>query len=255
MTMKKINGMRVDAIFFILSILLFFLWPQLDLIVAGAFFDVESQRFSGMDMGWVKFIHAVFAEIQIPMLLLLIAGIILYSKKKQGAKKMRCVYLLCCLLVGPGLIVNVWLKDNSIGRARPKHVQEFGGDHQFTPPFVYSGACEKNCSFTSGHASVGFVFLAMFWALRQRYYFYFGLALGAMLGWVRIVMGGHFLSDVLFSFWFVYFSSLWLNRYFYPKMHPSAENENLAQEKEGKEGEGETQDPEITESGDSSNGG
>lgn len=218
--MKKINGMRLDAIFFILSVLLFFLWPQLDLLVASIFFDLESQRFSGMDMGWVKLIHAIFAKIQVPMLLGLIGGIIVYTKQKATAKKMRCVYLLCCLVVGPGLIVNVWLKDNSIGRARPKQVQEFAGEHQFTPPFVYSGACEKNCSFTSGHASIGFVFIALFWATRRREYFYFGLALGALLSWVRIAMGGHFLSDVLFSFWFVYFSSLWLNKYFAPKMFP-----------------------------------
>ena len=46
--------------------------------------------------------------------------------------------MLFLLLLGPGLLVNVVLKDNSTGRARPSQVLEFGGSHQFSSPFEIS---------------------------------------------------------------------------------------------------------------------
>lgn len=130
---------------------------------------------------------------------------ILFYKKLQTRVRFtraHAVFLLMCLALGPGLVVNTIFKDNW-GRARPSQVVELGGTKQFTPPLVMSNQCEKNCSFVSGHASVGF-FIAAFALLagakRTRVLIYSGaVVLGLLVGLSRMAMGGHFFSDVIYS--------------------------------------------------------
>ena len=94
------------------------------------------------------------------------------------------------------------------GRARPAQTQQFGGDKQFTPAFVHSGQCQRNCSFVSGHAGMGFWFLAFAWVLGDRRWLYYGAAIGLAVGLGRVAQGAHFLSDVLFGYPVVYLSAL-----------------------------------------------
>ena len=112
----------------------------------------------------------------------------------------RVVYLILVLIVGAGLIVNVLLKDN-FGRARPRDIVEFGGAQLYTPPFVASGACHTNCSFSSGEAAGGFFALAIAWALRRRRALVVAaLGLGAFVSFCRVATGAHFFSDTVVSF-------------------------------------------------------
>ena len=116
------------------------------------------------------------------------------------------------MIIGPVLIVNGILKETS-GRARPRHVTEFGGTKQFTPAFVFTDQCDKNCSFVCGHASAGFYFVSLallFKGRKKKIIFWSAVTAGGIIGLIRIMMGGHFLSDVIFSFVFVYLSSLLL---------------------------------------------
>ena len=52
--------------------------------------------------------------------------------------RLRTKYALIGLILGPiigcGIIANLYFKD-TWGRARPVHIEEFGGDKIFTPPF------------------------------------------------------------------------------------------------------------------------
>ena len=117
------------------------------------------------------------------------------------------------MLLGPLLVVNGIMKEFS-GRARPRHVVEFAGDKKFTPAFFISDQCKKNCSFVSGHSSAGFYFvsLALLYAgKRRKIIFWSAVTAGGIIGAVRIIQGGHFLSDVIFSFVFVYLTSLLLH--------------------------------------------
>ncbi|MGE4281157.1 MAG: phosphatase PAP2 family protein, partial [Magnetospirillum sp.] len=123
-------------------------------------------------------------------------------------------YLLLSLALGPGLIVNLLLKENW-GRPRPSTIRDFGGDNYFVPPLVLSNQCDGNCSFSSGHGALGFwpVAVALLvpppWrgaALAA------ALAFGVMVGFVRIAQGGHFFSDVVFSAVVVVGVNLWLYR-------------------------------------------
>jgi len=132
--------------------------------------------------------------------------------RKEHHRKWIFTFLLLSLLLGPGLLANTLLKNNSTGRARPAQVEQFGGERHFTPAFVYSGQCQTNCSFVSGHAAMGFYFCGLGWLFRSRRAFLAGCLIGTLVGTARIAQGSHFVSDVLFAFWVVYFVNCGLAR-------------------------------------------
>ncbi len=136
---------------------------------------------------------------------LLLAALWIRKKNWFGLSARHLIYLLAALAIGPGLIVNLVLKDNW-GRARPYEVIQFGGTSAFTPAFVISRECHKNCAFVSGHAAMGFYFIAFGFLCRRRRSLFFLLAgiYGAVVGLVRILQGGHFLSDVVFAFFIIH---------------------------------------------------
>lgn len=110
-------------------------------------------------------------------------------------------YLLLAAILGPGLVVNYGLKEH-VGRARPKHILEFGGNKAFSAPLRLSNQCQENCSFTSGHAAMGYYFTSISYIVPKPYtiiIFLLGTAFGSVIGFGRVIQGGHFLSDVIFS--------------------------------------------------------
>lgn len=198
---------RAVFLFLICAVLLVS-FPQIDLFVTGLFYDPLTEKFIYKNNPVFKLIYWVFAVIHLPLLLgLIIAGVLIKFKKLnlKYYKKWSVTFLLLALIIGPGLLVNTVLKDNSIGRARPIQVENFGGNKQFTPAFVYSGACERNCSFVSGHAAMGFYFMILGWLFASPRAFWAGCMVGVVLSFTRIIQGGHFFSDTLFAFWAVYF--------------------------------------------------
>jgi lipid A 4'-phosphatase len=109
------------------------------------------------------------------------------------------IFLIATMIIGPGLIVNVGLKDHW-HRPRPIQTQDFNGASPFTPWYDDKGACKKNCSFVSGEAATGFWMVAPAsvlpppWralAIIAAFAFGFGASL------LRLAFGGHYLSDVL----------------------------------------------------------
>ena len=96
------------------------------------------------------------------------------------------------------LFVNVLLK-NMWGRVRPNDVSYFNGIHDFTPWYKISNSCISNCSFVSGDASVGFLLIIFYFITKKSAYLYLGLILGSLLGFIRVIAGGHFFSDIVFS--------------------------------------------------------
>ena len=119
-------------------------------------------------------------------------------------------FLLLTLLLGSGVIANAVLKDHW-GRPRPSQLEEFGGTMAFEPVLSIDPASSGK-SFPCGHATMGFFFFAVAMAMPKAWSgarlatAAFGLALGCCLGWIRMVQGGHFLSDVIWAaatMWFV----------------------------------------------------
>lgn len=195
---------------FAASVLLFTLWPELDLWVSGRFYDAVSGGFRWSDWTPVRLTYEVFANIHFVLLPLLFAAWLYCRTKGYLRRKRLYLFLLLSLLLGPGILANIVIKDNSLGRARPVQVAEFGGNSQFSRAFEYSGQCDHNCSFVSGHAAMGFYFTVLGWIGLGWRGFWLGMAVGTLVGLGRIVQGGHFLSDVVFAFWLVYGVNQWL---------------------------------------------
>ena len=204
---------RVDILAFIACILIFWTYPQIDLMVSGLFYRPESGFFLGNN-SLVLFSYRLFARLQFVVLgLLLLSWMVakFYKRSQQQGQSRAAIFLFFLLLLGPGLIVNAGLKEHW-GRARPREVMEFGGSQQFTPALLPTAQCETNCSFVSGHAALGFYLIGIAWVSRKRRWLVAGITLGGLVGAGRILQGGHFLGDVIFSFWVVYFSAVLLDR-------------------------------------------
>lgn len=196
---------------------LFLLFPGIDLAVSGMFFDPGSGFF------WKKAAPALWSYEGVKVLRDVVIGslcvaIVLSLVLFRGGLAPvlpRAAFLFVVLALGPGLVVNGLFKDQ-FGRARPEKVTEFGGPSPFTPPFVISPACESNCSFVSGHASMGFYLLSVGFVdpRRRRWWMAVGLLAGGYAGLMRMVQGAHFLSDVIFAFFAVYATALLVDAVF-----------------------------------------
>ncbi|NWG87385.1 MAG: phosphatase PAP2 family protein [Hydrogenophilaceae bacterium] len=194
--------------------LLFLLAPELDLWASGLFYRA----------GEGFFLYAALDPFHksVPLLSQTIVGTLvaalLIASLVSASWPLRkgLIYLLLVAAIGPGLLVNTLFKDNW-GRARPVQVENFGGDKAFSPAWVPSGQCRSNCAFACGDSSVGFFLLAPAFILarQRRTWLAAGFAAGGLLGLMRLAQGGHFLSDVVFSFYIVYFAAWLLHRLMY----------------------------------------
>lgn len=195
--------------------LLFTLLPQLDLALTGLFFD-PVRGFPANDSPWVVAIYrgvpiatrVLVVGLMIGLIFSLTANLV----RRSAVIRTRCAqlaFLLTAIVLGPGLIIDVGLKDHW-GRARPAQVQEFGGTRQFTPALQPTSECPDNCSFVSGHAAFGYQLIALAYlgdARRRRRWLIIALLAGSLLGLLRIAQGAHFLSDIAFSFFFTWLGS------------------------------------------------
>lgn len=205
--------LRADVIGCLLCIVVFVQFPTLDIVVSSWFF--RDGHFFLANNGVVQMIYWTFAKIHY-VLLLGFAGVFVryfWADKKNELRNCRLKQLkimTIALVFVPGILVNTIIKDNSLGRARPHQIEQFSGEKHFSSAFAYSGECRRNCSFVSGHAAIGFYFMLFGWVFGRRRWWQLGVLLGTTVGLVRIIQGGHFLSDVVFSFWACYWPFLWL---------------------------------------------
>ena len=119
-----------------------------------------------------------------------------------GLSRGAVIYLAAVFAAGPALLVNGILKEHW-DRARPAHTEQFGGPKHYTPPLVIADQCKSNCSFVSGEAALGFTFMAFGFVAREpkrrRLGIAAGITLGTAFGLLRMIEGGHYLSDVYFA--------------------------------------------------------
>lgn len=215
-----IKGVGWVPLSFVFLVVLFFIWPELDLLVSGHFFDSVTRSFPANQESWVRFIYVVFKDMPLYLVpTLIIATVISWlglAPKKLRTKRHKLLFLLLFLLIGPGLLVHAGFKNNW-DRARPRNVVEFGGQQHFSPAWIISDQCDTNCSFTSGHAAMGFAFIALAWVWEWQLGLLVGVILGLLVGEVRVIQGGHFLSDIIFSGYICYFTAWVLAKVILPK--------------------------------------
>lgn len=114
-------------------------------------------------------------------------------------RPLRMTGALAALALGPGLLVNAFLKQ-WWGRPRPSSTDLFGGDLPFVPAGQWSDACSSNCSFVSGEASTIFWLVCLIPLLPARWRRSGGIAIVAaaiFTSLLRVAFGGHYLSDVV----------------------------------------------------------
>lgn len=178
-------------------------FPEIDLWVASQF-SFGPQAFYWNLPGPGKDLRLVFQVIFWAAGLAALAGLVLtiYHRRRLATFGFpQWLFLGLCLVLGPGVVANVVLKDNW-GRARPFHVHELGGQQAFTPALVRSTSCRNNCSFVSGEAAAIYALffaLAMLMRRRRARLIALGVGAGTLAGVVRMAQGGHFLSDVIFA--------------------------------------------------------
>ena len=187
--------------------LLFGLYPRLDLEISAWFFDPVTGGFvAGRTTlsGWPRLGRALamwtVTALAVP------AGLALLMKLIRPSMRMliparAAVLLMTTLLLAPGLLTNVILKEHW-GRPRPIEVREFAGREAFVAWWDPRGGCLHNCSFVAGEGS------GAFWTLApaalapppvRPLAYAAALGFGAATGVLRIAFGGHFFSDVVFS--------------------------------------------------------
>jgi lipid A 4'-phosphatase len=203
----------VVFLFFVLLSIFFFLFPEVDLWFSGLFYSPDS-GFTYRNNMWIQSLYHILGNVHFVLLAIILAGFLLAIKYKWFEKRRRLmVFALVVLIVGPGLIVNAALK-NHWDRARPRDIVEFGGHKQFSPAWVISDQCETNCSFVSGHATMAFCAMILGWLLGRRQWLWAGVFFGLLIGLVRILQGGHFVSDVLLAGFISYFVIVFFARCF-----------------------------------------
>jgi lipid A 4'-phosphatase len=119
------------------------------------------------------------------------------------------LFILISIMLGAGLLTNMIFKEYW-GHPRPDSVVQFGGNLAYLPPLA-KGVRGNGESFPSGHVSIAFSFIAIWFLLRRTrpraaaVCLVAVVALGALEGMGRILRGRHFLSDVLWGAYIPYF--------------------------------------------------
>jgi membrane-associated PAP2 superfamily phosphatase len=91
-------------------------------------------------------------------------------------------------------------------------ISDFGGQHHYIPPLQIGDTGEK--SFPCGHCSSGYAMFALYFLSRRHKALYLCLTLvtAFTLALARMSAGGHFVSDILWSGYLVFFVA-WLIYY------------------------------------------
>lgn len=197
-----------------LLLIIFYAFPQIDLATSRYFFtpaicDASSTpgdvcgAFTAANNWFLKNLRMIFFRlpyvVAIVQLCMLIACYTQHGSTFNAARANNLKIALGSLLIGPGLIVNVILKEHW-GRPRPVSVTDFGGMMDFVQAGSFAGKCVSNCSFISGEAaSAGWLLCLLIFVPQpaRTGLFLPVIAISLLTPVMRLAFGGHFLSDIV----------------------------------------------------------
>jgi membrane-associated PAP2 superfamily phosphatase len=194
--------------------LLFGIFPELDLWLAGLFFDAQTKSFPLKSVPAANFARDAamwiawgFAAPSIVALVFKLAR----PDKPLLVRGRTVTFFLVTMTLAAGILTNLTFKSHW-GRPRPIFVTEFAGPNQFVPWWDPRGSCPKNCSFFSGEGATAFWTYAPA-ALAPPPWrpaaFAAATAFGVVTSGLRMAFGGHFFTDVAIS-GLVSFLVIWL---------------------------------------------
>lgn len=216
---KSMFGLWADPV---LTLALLALWialaivfngePEIDRVVSALFFEAHPcaqgstqlacGEFPAVANAFLGTVRAVLHYLPATAAIVVIAGLANELAAGRGLAHPRsrfAVTALAAFALGPGLLVNVILKDHW-GRPRPVLTDLFGGPLPFVPAVEWSNSCKSNCSFVSGEAASIFWLLCLVPLLpaNQRRVGAIVIAVVAVFtAMLRVAFGGHYLSDVV----------------------------------------------------------
>jgi len=198
------TGLFIALILAVVVGVVFGIYPDLDIRISGMFYDATTRIFPMSKRAGAEFART--AAMWVAWLLVLPAMIAFVIKMIWPVKPLMMsgrstVFLVVTMLLSAVVVSNIVFK-GYWGRPRPVAVTQFNGKLDFMPWWDPRGACPKNCSFFSGEGATAFWTYApaalappTWRPLAYVAATAFGVATG---GW-RIIFGGHFFTDVLFS--------------------------------------------------------
>ena len=194
--------------------LLFGIYPELDLKLAGLFYDPATKSFP------LKFnrLAAIVRDgamwiawgLALPPLVALIVKLVRPDRPLLVSGR-AVVFLLITLLLSAGVLTNLTFK-SYWGRPRPVTVTQFNGTEPFVAWWDPRGTCGRNCSFFSGEGATAFWTYApaALTPLPWRPLAYAAAtAFGVTTSVLRMSFGGHFFTDVAIA-GLVTFLVIWL---------------------------------------------
>ncbi len=218
-----------SILFLILGLLtLVFRFTDIDITLEHYFYTSEK--------GWMLQYRPIWDFIYrygiFPGYILAFCGLIMISVTYWNNKYIRfrkaSFVLVFTIITGPGILVNLVLKDHT-GRPRPREVTEFGGTEHYLC-VCEIGKSNEGKSFPCGHCSMGFYLTIpwLFYRNRKKVLAYtflaIGITYGILIGIARMMAGGHFASDVVWAgglTWFVALIGYYLFRPDKPLKLPS----------------------------------
>ena len=190
-------------VFLIGFLTLVFRYTNLDIMLEHYFYSPEK--------GWMLQYKPVWDFIYrfgiFPGYILAFCALIMISVSYWNSKYIRfrkaSLVLVFTIIVGPGILVNLVLKDHT-GRPRPREITEFGGTENYLC-ICEKGKTNEGKSFPCGHCSMGFYLAIPYLFFRNRKkvlalsFLVTGIAYGILIGIARMMAGGHFASDVVWA--------------------------------------------------------
>ena len=228
----SLNINKLNSNIFFLSLIIFFVsiifltvGGSIDLYVGNLFYK-GNQVFSLQSFIYITIIErefflpfVIFYILIIPLISLYLPINKIYFGLKFSFKKI--IFLWLSFTFNLIVFVNILLK-GFWGRARPNDIVELGGQEVFTPWFKISEGCNSNCSFVSGDASVGFSIIGLFFLTNNKNFLWLAIFSGFFLGLIRILEGGHFLSDIVMAGFLIFVLT-----YFHSKFYKKILNNDL----------------------------
>ncbi len=198
---------------------LFLAFPHLDIAFSSLFYKPD-MGFIAHHMAYIKdvrrlgfYVIGVVAALSVLTILLKI----LLPGRKPLIRLRSAVFMASSLIIGPGLIVNTLLKNNW-GRPRPSHILEFGGNAPYVDVWQISNWCDTNCSFVSGEAASAIWLLCLVFIVPRKWRavtFVVTSILCIAFSAIRLLYGGHFLSDTLLAWGLVGLTMAVIYRYLF----------------------------------------
>ncbi len=189
----------------------FLVFPDLDILLQQPYFSATEGWFMATRPFW-DFIYkySIFLGYLLAIAALALISLSYWRKALYPWRK-AAFFMLFVVAIGPGVLVNSTFKDHW-GRPRPRDIQEFQGTENFV--LVWQKGHTEGKSFPCGHASIAFYLSIPFLFLRQRYkkwawvFFISGTLYGLLVGYTRMLAGGHFASDVIWAAGMVWFTGI-----------------------------------------------